>query len=377
MTEIQITRAAVLVALAAFVAAGPMACGPPLGAATSSSGGGFGGGGGSSGRGGSGTSAAPVQVLVTDDPFPYPFFSTIALRVSKIEVKDTSGNYTTVEDWGASYGTFEILGLTNGKSLSMATKSLPAVSFTAIRVTMPSIHCYASNGANFTAPAENGGVLELPVSFSGGHALVLFDFDAARSITVQASKVAQGGPITSAAEIAGLQFAPAGRASLVGSGGNIQGTVTNPDGSPAVGATVHCVDGGGSELASAASDATGSYAVVELPPGSYSLTAESAGEPPGTVDGVLVVTGSTQSAPIMLGSTTGPASPPGPTLPVPTPPVPPAPPPMPPPPVPPAPPPLLPPPPPLPLPLPPPPAPPPPPQQGDGGALHFGRGPGG
>jgi hypothetical protein len=344
MTEIRITRARVLTALGAFLVAGPMACGLPIGATTSTSSTGRSSGGSGGGGGGAGTVGAPVQVLVTDDPFPYPFFSAIALRVSKVEVKDSSGNYTTLEDWGASFGTFEILGLTNGKSLSMATKSLPAVSFTAIRITMPGIHCYALNGQTFTVAAENGGVLELPVSFSGGgRSSVVFDFDAAQSITVLATKAAAGGPITSAAEIAGLQFSPTGRAALVGSGGNVQGTVTNPDGSPAVGADVRCLDGGGNELACAQSDGSGSFAVVELPSGSYSLTAESAGQPMGTVNGVLVNAGATVSVPIALGTTTGSTAQP---LPGPPPPMVPPPPPMVPPPppmVPPPPPPLLPP----------------------------------
>ncbi len=372
-------RFALFGALAALIAAGPMACGPPLNAAATSRGSFSGGGGGTTGAA---PAANAVQVMLTDAPYPYPIFSRISIRVSKVEVRDTAGNWVTIQEWGAAPGVFEVLGLRNGKTAKIATKSVPGISFSAVRMTIPAVKCFTTDGQAYEAQAANGGVLELPCNFAaqGAPASVLIDLNVERSVTVVGADWLDGEPVTKPSQVAGVTFHPVGRAACVGKGGTIQGSVKNPDGTIAIGASVRCSSAGGVEIASASTDETGRFMIIELPPGDYKLQAESTDGPLTTVHTVTVSAGTSRDVGITLGTDIGepgpgdggdeePPPPPPPADPLPPPPPPPPADPLPPPPPPPPAEPLPPPPPPPPPeePLPPPPPPPEEPIDGDGG----------
>src|SRR5689334_13573402 len=104
-----------------------MACGPPLGttaastsASKKSSGGNF-----TANNNTTPTAASAVQVSLTDDPYPYPVFSRMSLRMSKLEMQDGTGNWVTIQDWGTNPGVFEVLNLRNGKVTKVASKAIP------------------------------------------------------------------------------------------------------------------------------------------------------------------------------------------------------------------------------------------------------------
>jgi hypothetical protein len=298
-------RAYMLGALAALYFTGAMACGKSGGTAattTSGSSSSGGGGGSGSGGGGGGSGNGTVAVAITDDPYPYYVFDRISIKVSKIEIKDSSGNYTTIEDWGATPGSFEVLGLMNGRVTQMAAKSVPAVTYTAVRLTIPRASAFTIDGSEHDSNAPMNGVVELPVSFApqGQDVGIIFDLNLEKSLAVQASVA----PILSAESVSGVAFAPVGRAAVVGSGGAIQGTVLDPNMFNAPGATVRCLAADGSIFATTATDANGGFAFIELPAGTYTLEAEWTFGTPANVPGVVITQGQTASAEILLGPPT-------------------------------------------------------------------------
>src|SRR5579883_1907905 len=267
------TRSVLLPAMTVLAAFG---CGPPLAATTSSgsSGGSSGSGNGSSSAGtgsgtGSGTAAgtAPVAVSMTDAPFPYPLFNRMSVWITKVELQGSNGSFTTLADWSSNAQGFEIMGLQNGQTTSVIATPVPQGSYQALRVTMPTLHAFLTDGTPITVTADNGGVLLLPLELDAGQsgASILFDLDVAQSVQVQAESSNHGAPATTTNEVAGVTFSPVGRAAVAGSGGSLSGTVTNSDGSPAVGATVE-IASGTTFKGDSSTDANGDFAFLELPP---------------------------------------------------------------------------------------------------------------
>jgi hypothetical protein len=248
---------------------------------------------------------AAFQLLIADDPYPYPFFSHMSVRVTEIDVGDASGSFTTVATWQPTNpGVFEVFPLTNGSAINMTTGQIPRTSYSAIRVTMPSIHCFTTTGEVFTATAASGGVLVCPVSFdaTNQNVQILLDLSVEESVQVTGTAATQGQPIQSAGEISTVTFNPVGRAAWIGQGGSIQGTVTAPGAASAAGASVRCFDAASTLVATTTTNASGEFAFVELAAGTYSIQAESLSGPLTTVSAIVVTAGYTEEIAITLGT---------------------------------------------------------------------------
>jgi hypothetical protein len=261
-----------------------------------------GGGGGGAGTAKTPVSTGPLQVSLTDDPLLYPFLTAISIQISKIEVRPSGGDYLTLEDWGNTPGLYELLGLVNGQTRSVLTRPVPAGAYDSMRVTFAGAHVRTIQGILMNAPAP-GSTIEEPIALqvSSSGAVVLIDIDLANSITL--SGLANGKPIANPGQISGATFSPVGRFAVVGSGGGISGSITDSTGARVAGATVRALSGG-AEVASTATDQSGSYAFVELPPGTYSVMAESQGQTPANLDGIEVDGGATRTVSLVLSGAT-------------------------------------------------------------------------
>lgn len=312
-------RARLVLALALGLAVG---CGPPLPTTSSSSSGSSSSrvpasGGGTGGSGGTGGGAvpggtAPVALVATDDPFPFPFLNDASVRIQRVELRASGGAYTVLEDWGATPGFFELLSLRNGKTTNVAAKTLPQGAYDSLRVTFASGSVRSSTGLAFTAVSPS--VLETPVALSlaSGGAQVLLDLDLAASFTIQPAAFLGSRPISDGSQIAGIAFSPVGRAAVVGQGGSVAGQVADPTGGSVGGVLVQALVSG-SPVASTSTDASGSFALVELPPGSYTLAASAWGSGETGITGpVDVAPGATRTATISLGTAPAPVPSPSP-----------------------------------------------------------------
>ncbi len=150
-------RAKGLTALAALctgLAVAAVACAPPVDSASNRTT--YSGGGSSSpSNNNAPVGNVPVQVLLTDDPFPYAYLIAVSLRASKLEI-GSNGQYLTLIEWQGSPGVYEVLSLANGKTKSIATKSIPPGHYDRIRFTTPAVKVRVTNGPAFDASAPNG-----------------------------------------------------------------------------------------------------------------------------------------------------------------------------------------------------------------------------
>jgi hypothetical protein len=256
---------------------------------------------------------------MTDAPFPYPLFNRMSVWITKVELEGSTGSFTTLADWSSNPQGFEIMGLQNGQTTSVIAAPVPQGSYQALRVTMPTLHAFLTDGTPITVTADNGGVLLLPLELNAGQggASILIDLDVAQSVQVQAESSNHGAPPTTTNEIASVTFTPVGRAAVAGTGGALSGTVTNSDGSPAAGATVE-IASGTSFKGDSSTDANGDFAFLELPPGKYTITAQSMFAASSTAQTMTVLQGSVQTAALVLkGGSTPPPAPPAPPPPPP------------------------------------------------------------
>jgi hypothetical protein len=246
---------------------------------------------------------APLQVSLTDDPFPYPFLSQVAVLLQRIEIEQAGGSWITLQEWGANPGLYDLATLANGQTRSLVARGIPTGSYDSVRVTFAGGKVHSTIGIAFPAVAVGPQVVAQPLALTltGAGAALLVDVDAASSFAIQGASFLNGKPLSDASQIAGVTFSPVLRVAVVGTGGGISGNVQDSFSGPVGGATVHVL-ASGTPVGSTLSDGAGNYAFLELPPGSYSLVAEAMNEPvPATVDMISVIAGSTQNVPLLFG----------------------------------------------------------------------------
>ena len=146
-------------------------------------------------------------------------------------------------------------------------------------------------GAIVTATESDGTSVESDATGSDGayviHGLV------AGTVSVSASAPGYGEPNALSATVD--PSAPTTLSIGLPQDGAISGSVTLPGGAPASGASVSAAVVGGGPPLSATTLADGSFSITEVPPGSYMVVAENAGDGPGQQSPVSVTAGGTAS----------------------------------------------------------------------------------
>jgi hypothetical protein len=227
-----------------------------------------------------------VTVQVTDAAYPYDVLDSVNVTFGSIQLRgpnntlesivpassvantDSSGISNTAS---ASTTTVDVLKLRNGATATIANGVAPIGSYSSLVVTITNVLVQLKDGRQI-ASGQNAQpvVLDLPLSpelgvTQNGNTTILFDMDLARSL------ILSGG--TTPTTITDFAFTPTGRAMVVGTGGNIQGTVQNQTGQGVQDADVRALNSGAT-IASTKTDANGGFAFLELAPGTYSVTAE-------------------------------------------------------------------------------------------------------
>ena len=262
--------------LALFVAAGLAACGSD-----------------SDSGGGTGT----LSVAVTDAPFPTGVITKAEIDVSQVDAQfapsggpPSSGPFVRVDDFQTPK-TFDLLQLTNGVTDSLVSSQLQAGKVTHLRLYFTAARVTLSDGTTLALTVPSGAQTGLKVPLtppadvvSGFTTDLLLDIDVSRAFVPQGDPTKTGDPgaYDDPSEITSVSFNPVARAVNTSTVGRITGTVLDGKGTvdpaddqPLGDATIRVLQSGVA-LTSTVAAADGTFTVLGLDPGTYTVEASKA-----------------------------------------------------------------------------------------------------
>lgn len=243
-------------------------------------------------KGGKGT----VVVKLTDAPFPVSIVDKTLVTIDKIEIR--SAVAVTATESEADNDTLytvlfegekvvDLLDLQNGITEELLSMDIEAGSYDLIRLHVTSAEIVLKEGTSFDLkiPSDNTSGLKIKITpelviESGVESEVLLDFDLSKSFVVQ-------GNLNTPAGIKGFLFKPVVRAMCQKYSGVIEGKVFENETTPLAEAHVQILVAD-TVYSSALTDATGSYALIGLPSGTYKMVCAKEGYTSILVDLVTV-----------------------------------------------------------------------------------------
>jgi hypothetical protein len=275
-----------------------------------------------------GAGRGTLSLAITDAPFPYAEVDSAIVHVVRIDAKredateaqadagatetrtdgeqDTSGWVTLATPDQA----INLLDLQNGKTMNLGQETLPTGSYRGFRLVIdPALsRVVLKSGARadikWPSAARSGIKVKLaqPIGVTTGETLMVIDFDLAGSFVMRGNSIAQNG----------LLFKPVVRATARDVAGFVGGTVRagTATGTPVAAAQVELwkaladtATAGSAPLATAGTDAAGTYKIVALLPGSYALRVlppAGSTNAQAVVESVTVVTGTNVATDVVL-----------------------------------------------------------------------------
>jgi hypothetical protein len=241
-----------------------------------------------------------LRVLITDKPFPYDFIETAIVSIVQVEVRaaseneeDESGFLTVFE---SSEGKeFNLLELQNGKTDILADTTVPVGSYDQIRFIIEWGQVTLSDGRAYplNVPSGTTSGIKLRVEFEvtgTGETTLLVDCDLAKAFHQVPS-----GAVTDVSQIQEFRFTPSVALRVIEQeeAGAVSGSVKSSTGLSLANASVTAYDASAAEITSTASMWNGTYQLIGLPPGTYTIEFSATGYDTSQVTGVEVLSGET------------------------------------------------------------------------------------
>jgi hypothetical protein len=232
-----------------------------------------------------------VAVKVTDAPFPMPFVSEANIGMTKIELRNTNGDYVTVFNGNTSVN---LVNYTNGATAEVAIQTIPAGTYTQVKITMGDVSVKLTDNRtfDFTATANHSFSQninpELEIANNTPSEL-LIDIDLSESFEFTGIT----SWINNVLDITGINnFVPKFRAVNLSQTGSISGQVVDANGNPVANAMVHVSydynNDGQDEQVSTIAKADGTFKIIGLPQGNYTVEASADNNLVGNVSNVSV-----------------------------------------------------------------------------------------
>jgi len=233
-----------------------------------------------------------VQVKVTDDPFPYKFVDLAIVKITKVELKNTDGEYVTVFEGNAG---INLVDHRNGVTSDIAVQAIPAGTYKGVKVTIDGAEIVLSNGTNFSVSPSVNSTVETQITpaltvVKNEDQEILLDIDLSDSFTFSG---VMGGWISSVTQITGISsFHPDIRVANLDLSGAVSGVVKDANGNPVADAEVKVKydydnDGIDEDIVTIA-DANGYYKILGLPAGTYKVEVETENHGEADIDNVSI-----------------------------------------------------------------------------------------
>ncbi len=238
-----------------------------------------------------------VTVKLTDDPFPFDFVAEANVGISKIELRNTDGEYSTVFEGST---TVNMVGLTNGETETVVTANLEPGTYNQVRVSLDAASVQLSNGTEYEMNADAQGTYSITISPAlvieeGDTSTCLLDLDIDSSFDFQGSWFGQW--VSDISNIMGCSFDADFRACDLDQTGEIQGSVTN--GGAIVSGAFVTIEVDGNEVSTQTQE-DGSFTFIGIPEGTYTVEVETEGSASGELSNVQVTGNGTANCTITV-----------------------------------------------------------------------------
>lgn len=223
------------------------------------------------GTGTSGTGA--VVVRLTDAPSDDLESAVIYISEVTLKGSDASANEQVISNTKAS---FDLLTLQNGVTATLGTATVPAGTYSQIRLLVDSARVVLKSGHTFTdgsttakltVPSGSQTGLKVnfspPVTVTEGQTVLLIDFDVSQSFVFQGPRDHPNS----------ISFKPVLHATALDVAASISGTVTPVTAN----ATVYAIAGADTAATAFPDATTGAYTLHFLAPGTYVVAAKATG----------------------------------------------------------------------------------------------------
>ena len=233
-------------------------------------------------------------VKVTDAPFPINLIESATVTITKVEIRKAGDGVSDSNPfmvlWEGSK-TFNLLELRNGVAEDLLDKEIPAGEYDLIRLYVDEAGLKVK-GEYYSVKVPSGQQTGIKIFIDPGLIVegglteeLLLDFDLSNSFVIQ-------GNMDSPAGIKGFNFKPVIRAVNNSTTGSIKGLVTDKDNAVIAGVLIKLKQGGVEvENVSAITEADGTYEIMGLIPGTYSVEASKETFETVTIDDKKVVAG--------------------------------------------------------------------------------------
>ena len=239
-----------------------------------------------------------LTVKLTDAPFPHDLVAEANVTIFKIDARykgDVEIDDSDIEDNGSSVESDDddssfvvlmenevrvnLLDLTNGITENLLDTDVPVGSYDLFRVYVTGVNVVLTNGTTYELKVPSGSQSGIKIFIApelvvkgGLSADLLLDFDVSRSF------VAKGGT-KDLASITGFNFKPVIKASNLSTAGTLAGVVTEISEEVSLGieGVQVAVFDGDTQITSTFTDEDGSYMIMGLEAGSYTVQIEKEG----------------------------------------------------------------------------------------------------
>jgi len=238
-----------------------------------------------------------LSVLLADDPFPLDLVDSAAVTIDSLVIRsmDEEGGFPFIT-LSSEQVTYDLLDLRNGVMASLTELEVPAGQYDLLRLYVSQARLVLTDGRGFDVLVPSGeetGIkifIDPAIEVAGGFsAELLLDLDVSKSFVLQ-------GALDTPAGVYGFLFKPTLRAANLSTSGRINGTVTDGT-NPLGGAQVWVVSQDTvvtSTFTEETGAAAGSYALLGIPAGAYSISATAAGYDTMSVD-ITVTAGNVET----------------------------------------------------------------------------------
>jgi uncharacterized surface anchored protein len=245
-----------------------------------------------------------LVVKVTDAPFPIDFIDEAIVTITKVEIRKAGDGISDSNPFLVVWTgekTLNLLDLRNGVVEELADILIPRGEYDLVRLYVDEADLKVKDGGNYSVKVPSGQQTGIKIFINpalivegGLTSELLLDFDLSDSFVIQ-------GNMDSPAGIKGFIFKPVIRAVNNSTTGSIMGLVTDKDNAVIAGALIKVKQGDVEvEGVSAITDADGKYAIIGLPPGTYSVVVSKDTYETATVNDVKVVAGNKTTVNFLL-----------------------------------------------------------------------------
>lgn len=230
-----------------------------------------------------------LSLKLTDAPFPLDLVEEVNINITKIDIKTDPENslveFITLFEEDI---TVDMLTLTNGNTLDLSETELPLGSYPSFRMFVNDGFVLMKDGQIFELIVPSGSQSGIKINLREDLVIdpnqpkeVLLDFDVSKSLVAR-------GNINSPNGIRGFNFKPVINAFVLSQSGSLSGIVRDEETGVALSNAQISIIAADTLYTTSFTNTEGSYKVLGITPGNFTITAELKDYQPSTLESIMI-----------------------------------------------------------------------------------------